>query len=93
MKILNLILPRIADQKVIRSHLGDAQYKTGLARDLRKIGNQRGVANVGKKEAFSAPEIACRVTRAVLDDTSAHHRHLRGQTYDRDLADIFGNSK
>jgi len=62
------------------------QYKSGVARDLREIGHQLGVANVLEGSVQRAGN-RVRVNAQLVDARS--HRQLWGQTYDRDLADMF----
>jgi TolB-like protein len=69
-------LAKIADLKVI-SRSSVMQYKTGVARDLRKIGQELGVAHLLEG---SVQRAANRVRV---------NAHLWAQTYDRDLADVF----
>src|SRR5262249_40197323 len=62
------------------------QYKSGVARDLRKIGGQLGVANVVEG---SVQRVGNRVhVNAQLIDARTS-RQLWAQTYDRELADVF----
>jgi len=78
-------LSRIADLKVI-SRTSVMHYKTGLARNLREIGEQLGVAHVVEG---SVQRIGNRVrVNAQLID-ARNDAHLWAQTYDRDLADVF----
>src|SRR5438876_3124633 len=78
-------LARIADLKVI-SRTSVMHYKSGIARNLREIGEQLGVAHVVEG---SVQRIGNRVrVNAQLVDARTD-RHLWGQTYDRDLADVF----
>jgi TolB-like protein/Tfp pilus assembly protein PilF len=78
-------LARIADLKVIgRSSL--LQYKSGIARDLHKIGHDLGVANVVEGSVRRAGN-HIRVNLRLVDTRT--ERELWGQTYDRDLADVF----
>ncbi|MEY2538105.1 MAG: hypothetical protein QOG67_1845 [Verrucomicrobiota bacterium] len=78
-------LARIADLKVI-SRTSVMQYKTGVARNLREIGQQLGVAHLLEG---SVQRVANRVrVNAQLIDTRTD-AHLWAQTYDRDLADVF----
>jgi serine/threonine-protein kinase len=78
-------LARIADLKII-SRVSVMQYKSGVARNLREIGQQLGVAHVVEG---SVQRSANRVrVNAQLVDARAD-RQLWGQTYDRDLADVF----
>src|SRR5438309_330043 len=78
-------LARIADLKVI-SRTSVMQYKTGIARNLREIGQQLGVAHVVEGSVQRAGN-RVRVNAQLVDART--DRHLWGQTYDRDLADVF----
>ena len=78
-------LARIADLKVI-ARTSVMQYKSGVARDLREIGHQLGVANVLEGSVQRAGN-RVRVNAQLVNARS--HRQLWGQTYDRDLADMF----
>ena len=78
-------LARIADLKVI-GRASVMQYKSGIARDLREIGQQLGVANVLEGSVQRSGN-RVRVHAQLVDAHS--HRQLWGQTYDRDLADVF----
>jgi serine/threonine protein kinase/tetratricopeptide (TPR) repeat protein len=78
-------LARIADLKVI-SRTSVMHYKTGTARNLREIGRQLGVANVVEGSVQRARN-RVRVNAQLVDART--DRHLWGQTYDRDLADVF----
>lgn len=78
-------LAKIADLKVI-SRTSVMQYKTGVARNLRRIGDELGVARVVEGSVQRAGN-KVRVNVQLID---AHNdAHLWGQTYDRDLADVF----
>ena len=78
-------LSKIADLKVI-SRTSVMQYKTGVARNLRKIGEELGVAHVVEGSVQrSANKI--RVNAQLID--ARNDAHLWAQTYDRDLADVF----
>jgi len=78
-------LAKIADLKVI-SRTSVMQYKSGLARNLRKIGEELGVAHVVEGSVQRAAN-KIRVNAQLID---AHNdAHLWAQTYDRDLADVF----
>jgi serine/threonine protein kinase len=79
-------LARIADLKVI-SRTSVIQYKSGVARNLREIGQQLGVANVVEGSVQRAGN-RVRVNAQLIDART--DRHLWGETYDRDLADVFG---
>jgi serine/threonine-protein kinase len=78
-------LARIADLKVI-SRTSVMQYKSGIARNLREIGKQLGVANVVEGSVQHSGN-RVRVNAQLVDART--DRHLWGQTYDRDLADMF----
>ena len=78
-------LARIAELKVI-SRTSAIQYKSGLKRDLRKIGHELGVANV-LEGSVQRDGNRVRVNAHLVDARS--HRELWGQSYDRDLADVF----
>ena len=78
-------LSRIADLKVI-GQISVMKYKSGIARDLREIGQQLGVANVVEGSVQRSGN-RVRVNAQLVDARS--HRQLWGQTYDRDLADVF----
>ena len=78
-------LARIADLKVI-SRTSVMHYKTGVARNLREIGQQLGVANVLEGSVQRSGN-RVRVNAQLVDART--DRHLWGQTYDRDLADVF----
>jgi len=78
-------LAKIADLKVI-SRTSVMQYKSGLARNLRKIGEELGVAHLVEG---SVQRVAnkIRVNAQLID--ARNDAHLWAQTYDRDLADVF----
>lgn len=78
-------LARIADLKVI-SRTSVMHYKSGIARNLREIGEQLGVAHVVEGSVQRVGN-RVRVNAQLVDARS--DRHLWGQTYDRDLADVF----
>ena len=78
-------LASLADLKVI-SRTSVMQYKSGAARDLRKIGQQLGVARVVEGSVQRAGN-RVRVNAQLIDVST--NRALWGQTYDRDLADVF----
>jgi TolB-like protein/Tfp pilus assembly protein PilF len=78
-------LARIADLKVI-SRTSVMQYKTGVPRNLREIGQQLGVAHLLEGSVQrSANKV--RVNAQLIDART--DAHLWAQTYDRDLADVF----
>ena len=78
-------LASLADLKVI-SRTSVMQYKSGIARDLRKIGQQLGVARVVEGTVQRAGN-RVRVNAQLIDVST--NRGLWGQTYDRDIADVF----
>jgi len=78
-------LASLADLKVI-SRTSVMQYKSGAARDLRKIGHELGVARVVEGTVQRAGN-RVRVNAQLIDVST--NRGLWGQTYDRDLADVF----
>jgi len=78
-------LARIADLKVI-SRTSVVNYKSGIARNLREIGQQLGVAHVLEGSVQRAGN-RVRVNAQLVDART--DRHLWAQTYDRELADVF----
>jgi serine/threonine protein kinase/tetratricopeptide (TPR) repeat protein len=78
-------LGRLADLRVI-SRTSVMQYKSGAARDLNKIGQQLGVAQVVEGTVQRAGN-RVRVNAQLIDVST--NRALWGQSYDRDLADVF----
>jgi TolB-like protein/class 3 adenylate cyclase/Tfp pilus assembly protein PilF len=78
-------LAKIADLKVI-SRSSVMQYKSGVARDLRKIGEELGVAHLLEGSVQRANN-RVRVNAQLID--ARNDAHLWAQTYDRDLADVF----
>ena len=78
-------LSHIADLKVI-SRTSVMQYKSGLARNLREIGQQLGVAHVVEGSVQRAAN-KIRVNAQLIDART--DAHVWAQTYDRDLADVF----
>ena len=78
-------LAKIADLKVI-SRSSVMQYKSGVARDLRKIGQELGVAHLLEGSVQRASN-RVRVNAQLID--TRNDAHLWAQTYDRDLADVF----
>jgi TolB-like protein len=78
-------LSKIADLRVI-SRTSVMQYKSGIARNLREIGQQLGVAHVVEGSVQRSGN-RVRVNAQLVDVRT--DRHLWGQTYDRDLADVF----
>jgi serine/threonine protein kinase/tetratricopeptide (TPR) repeat protein len=78
-------LARVADLKVI-SRTSVMPYKSGIARNLRQIGQQLGVAHVVEGSVQRSGN-RVRVNAQLVDART--DRHLWAQTYDRDLADVF----
>jgi TolB-like protein/class 3 adenylate cyclase/Flp pilus assembly protein TadD len=79
------LLAKIADLKII-SRVSVMQYKSGVVRNLREIGQQLGVANVVEGSVQRSGN-RVRVNAKLVDART--DRELWGQTYDRDLADVF----
>jgi TolB-like protein len=78
-------LSRIADLRVI-SRTSVMQYKSGIARNVHEIGQQLGVAHVVEGSVQRSGN-RVRVNAQLVDVRT--DQHLWGQTYDRDLADVF----
>ena len=78
-------LAKIADLKVI-SRTSVMQYKSGVARNVREIAQQLGVANVVEGSVQRSGN-RVRVNAQLVDART--DAHLWAQTYDRDLADVF----
>src|SRR5262245_11070280 len=78
-------LASVADLRVI-SRTSVMQYQSGAARDLRKIGQQLGVARVVEGSVQRAGN-RVRVNAQLIDVST--NRALWGQSYDRDVADVF----
>jgi serine/threonine protein kinase/tetratricopeptide (TPR) repeat protein len=78
-------LASLADLKVI-NRTSVMQYKSGAARDLHKIGHQLGVARVVEGSVQRAGN-RVRVNAQLIDVST--NRALWGQSYDRELADVF----
>ena len=78
-------LSKITDLKVI-SRTSVLQYKSGVARNLREIAQQLGVANVVEGSVQRSGN-RVRVNAQLID--ARDDAHLWAQTYDRDLADVF----
>jgi len=79
------LLAKIADLKII-SRVSVMQYKSGVARNLREIGQQLGVANVVEGSVQRSGN-RVRVNAKLVDART--DKQLWAQTYDRDLADVF----
>jgi TolB-like protein/class 3 adenylate cyclase len=78
-------LAKVADLKVI-SRTSVLQYNSGVARNLREIAQQLGVANVVEGSVQRSGN-RVRVNAQLVD--ARNDAHLWAQTYDRDLADVF----
>jgi serine/threonine protein kinase/tetratricopeptide (TPR) repeat protein len=78
-------LVRIADLKVI-SRTSVMQYRGGVMRNLREVAQQLGVAHIVEGSVQRSGN-RVRVNAQLVDART--DAHLWGQTYDRDLADIF----
>jgi TolB-like protein/Tfp pilus assembly protein PilF len=78
-------LAKIADLKVI-SRTSVLLYKAGSPRNLREIGQQLGVAHVVEGSVQRAGG-KIRVIAQLIDART--DKHLWGQTYDRELNDVF----
>jgi serine/threonine-protein kinase len=78
-------LAKVADLKVI-SRTSVILYKAGNPRNVREIGQQLGVAHVLEGNVQRAGG-KVRVNAQLVDTRT--DKHLWGQTYDRDLADVF----
>ena len=82
-------LARIADLKVI-SRTSVMQYKSGIARNLREIGQQLGVAHLLEGSVQRA-EGKVRVNAQLVDARTDNH--VWAQIYDRPLNDVFWASR
>ena len=78
-------LTQIADLKVI-SRSSVMQYKSGVPRNLREIGQQLGVVHLLEGTVQRAAN-KIRVNAQLIDART--DAHLWAQSYDRDLADVF----
>ena len=78
-------LAKIADLKVI-SRTSTMQYKSEVARNLREIGRQLGVAHVVEGSVQRVGN-RVRVSAQLIDART--DQHVWAQTYDRELADVF----
>src|SRR6202043_832380 len=78
-------LAKIADLKVI-SRTSVMQYKSGIARNLREIGQQLGVAHLLEGSVQRAGG-KVRVNAQLIDART--DRHLWAENYDRPLDDVF----
>jgi TolB-like protein/class 3 adenylate cyclase/Flp pilus assembly protein TadD len=78
-------LAKVSDLKVI-SRTSVMQYKSGTSRNVREIGQQLAVAHVVEGSVQRSGN-RVRVNAQLIDART--DRQLWGQTYDRDLADVF----
>ncbi len=78
-------LAKIADLKVI-SRTSVMQYKSGVSRNLREIGEQLGVAHV-LEGSVQRIAVRVRVTAQLIDART--DAHLWAEHYDRPLDDVF----
>jgi len=78
-------LAKVADLKVI-SRTSVMQYKTGPQRNLREIANQLGVSHILEGSVQHSGN-RVRVSAQLIDART--DAHVWGESYDRDLADIF----
>jgi TolB-like protein/class 3 adenylate cyclase len=78
-------LAKVAELKVI-SRTSVMLYRAGNPRNLREIGQQLGVAHVLEGNVQRAGG-KVRINAQLVDTRT--DEHLWGQTYDRDLADVF----
>jgi TolB-like protein/Tfp pilus assembly protein PilF len=78
-------LAKVADLKVI-SRTSVMQYKSGVARNLRKIGEELGVAHVVEGSVQRAGN-KVRVNAQLID--ARNDRHEWAENYDRPIDDVF----
>ena len=78
-------LARVAELKVI-SRSSVTQYKSGVARDLREIAHQLGVANILEGSVQRVGN-RVRINAQLVDTRTDWHRWA--QTFDRDVTDVF----
>jgi TolB-like protein/Flp pilus assembly protein TadD len=78
-------LSRVADLKVI-SRTSVKQYKSGVARNLRAIANELGVAHI-VEGTVQRSKGRVRINAQLIDART--DAHLWGERYDRELADVF----
>jgi TolB-like protein/Flp pilus assembly protein TadD len=78
-------LAKVADLKVI-GHTSVQEYRSGMARDLRKIGEQLGVAYLLQGSVQRSGN-KLRISAQLYDSRNAEQ--LWADTYDRDLSDVF----
>jgi serine/threonine-protein kinase len=78
-------LAKVADLKVI-SRTSVMQYKSGVTRNVREIGQQLGVAHV-LEGSVQRSNNRVRVMAQLID--ARNDAHLWAEHYDRDIADVF----
>ena len=78
-------LAKVADLNVI-SRMSVMQYKSGIARNLRKIGEELGVAHVVEGSVQRAGN-KVRVNAQLID--ARNDRHEWAENYDRPIDDVF----
>jgi len=78
-------LAKVSDLKVI-SHTSVRQYKSGIQRNLREIGQQLGVAYVVEGSVQRAGD-RLRINAQLIDART--DTHIWAETYDRTAADLF----
>src|SRR5437879_7311635 len=78
-------LAKVSDLKVI-SHTSVRQYKSGVNRNLREIGQQLGVAYILEGSVQRASD-RLRINAELIDART--DTHIWAETYDRKAADLF----
>ena len=78
-------LAKVSDLKVI-SHWSVQQYKSGMARNLRVIGQQLGVTYILEGSVQRVPD-RLRVSAQLID--ARNDSQIWAETYDREVADLF----
>src|SRR5438105_396336 len=78
-------LAKVADLKIV-SRTSVMQYKSGTPRNLRDIAHQLGVSHVVEGSVERSGRHV-HINAQLIDARSDHH--VWGQTYDRELSDIF----
>src|SRR5262249_40046477 len=79
------LLAKIVDLKIV-TRISVMQYKSGVAWNLREIGQQLGVAHVVEGTVQRSGN-RVRVNAQLIDART--NREVWAQTYDRDLVDLF----
>lgn len=79
-------LAKVSDLRVI-SHTSVRQYKTGVARNIREIGQQLGVSHILEGSVRRAAQ-RVRVTAQLID--ARLDSQIWAENYDGDMADLFG---